>query len=142
MVFSSHFLPLSSQKPIELIDVTSKVFDFVRAAKIKNGLVNIMSQHTTASICVNESCAALEKDLLQFLKKLAHNEQPYEHDKMASDGRPNAHSHLLSYLMSNSQTLPIMNGKIQRGTWQRIFFVELDGPRPKREILLSVWGDS
>lgn len=142
MAFSTHLLPLRSQKSIELIDVTAEVSAFVRETKIKNGLINIMSQHTTASICVNESCDALEKDLLHFLKKLTQTEQPFEHNKIASDGRPNAHSHLLSYLTGCGQTLPIIDGKIQLGTWQKIFFVELDGPRPKREILLSVWGDS
>lgn len=142
MAFFSHFIPLSSQKPMELLDVTAEVSAFVRETKIKNGLLNIMSQHSTASVCINESCEALEKDLLQFLKKLTHTEKTYEHDKIASDGRPNAHSHLLSYLTGCGQTLPIIDGKIQLGTWQKIFFVELDGPRPKREILLSVWGDS
>ena len=141
MAFITHKIPLSSKKPLELIDVTNEILAFVHETKIKNGLINIMSAHTTASICINESCAALEKDLLQFLKKLTHQEQPYEHDKIASDGRPNSHSHLLSYLTGCQQTLPIVDGKIQLGTWQKIFFVELDGPRAQREITLSVLGE-
>lgn len=141
MPFLTHTLALASQKSFELIDITPEIQAFVHETKIKNGLINIMSRHTTAVICINESCAALEKDLSQFLKNLTQNEQMYEHDKMASDGRPNAQSHLLAYLMSCQQTVPVVDGKIPLGTWQRIFFVELDGPRPQREILLSVWGD-
>lgn len=142
MSFCVHKIQISTKRPLELVDVTKEVLSFVEKTKIKNGFVNILSSHTTAGICINESCEALEKDLFKFLKDLTRHDQPYQHDKIASDGRPNAHSHLLTYMMGCQQTLPIIDNKIELGIWQKIFFVELDGPRLHREITLSILGDA
>lgn len=109
---------------------------------MSQGFLNIMSRHTTATICLNESCEALEQDLKLFLAKLADPKANYGHNKIAVDGRPNAHSHMLTYLMGGPQTVPVIDGKLNLGQWQKIFFVELDGPREKREYVLSFMGET
>ena len=61
----------------------------------------------------------------------------YEHDKIDN----NARSHLKSFLLSSSETLPVKNGKLDLGTWQSVFFIELDGPRTNRTITLTMVGE-
>lgn len=138
MTFSHTKIQLQTQAPIDLIDITDSVLEFVKNSDCQNGLLNLCSQHTTATVNVNESCEALKKDFLATLQKLIPAQAHYEHNKVAVDDRANAHSHLLNYFMNNTPTLPIVDGKLQLGTWQRIFFIELDGPRDTRSVLLTI----
>lgn len=142
MKFKSTTLSISSKEKMQLIDITDGVLKYVQKTSFSQGLINITTQHTTTSVCINESCEALEKDLIIFFKKLAQPEVDYEHNYFAKDGRPNAHSHLLSYIVGGTQTIPIIDHKLQLGKWQRIFFVELDGPREDRHVVLSAMGVS
>ncbi|MDO5815951.1 MAG: secondary thiamine-phosphate synthase enzyme YjbQ, partial [Methanobrevibacter sp.] len=61
----------------------------------------------------------------------------WQHDRIDN----NAKSHLKSFLLSSSETIPIKNGKLDLGTWQSVFFVELDGPRRSRTITLTMVGE-
>lgn len=133
---------VSTEEPVQLIDITNQVQNYVQEKSLKQGFLNIISQHTTATICLNESCQALEKDLKKFLKLLADPQADYDHNKFATDGRQNAHSHMLSYLMGATPTIPVIDGKLNLGKWQKIFFVELDGPRNRREFVVSFLGDT
>lgn len=140
MKFHSEKIILPTSDPIQLIDITNKINHIVSQASCQNGLVVIQSGHTTAGICINEKCPELEKDLVQFLKKLVPTDHSYAHNQNTVDGRLNAHSHLLSYLISTSQTLIIQQGKLNLGSWQRVFFLELDGPRKSREVAITILG--
>src|SRR6266849_3510 len=71
-----------------------------------------------------------------------HNDFRIRTHHMHDDESPNGHSHCLQFLLGTSETVPIMDGDLQLGEWQRIFLVELDGPRPKREVLVQVVGVS
>jgi thiamine phosphate synthase YjbQ (UPF0047 family) len=61
---------------------------------------------------------------------------------MHPDESPNGHSHCLQFLLGSSETVPVMGGQLLLGQWQRIFLVELDGPRPEREVLIQAVGVS
>ena len=61
----------------------------------------------------------------------------YQHDRIDN----NARSHLKSFLLSSSECLPIKNSKLDLGTWQSVFFVELDGPRANRTVTLTMVGE-
>lgn len=141
MNFLTEILTLSTHSPIELIDITSQVRSFFKKSGNKNGLLTITSGHTTAAIKINEKCPDLEKDFKAFLEKLAPAKGQYHHNHSAVDGRDNAHSHLLNYLMNTSETVVCKNGELSLGTWQSIFFIELDGPRPQRNFTLSLIGE-
>src|SRR3989338_8953807 len=134
----SYSFTVSTKKPIELIDITSSVRDYCAKEKIQNCLLVVSCLHTTGAVCINEKCEELEKDFHAWMAHIAPPGKNYHHDHSAIDGRANAHSHLLKYFMNSSETLIIKNGELQLGTWQSLFFVELDGPRPKREILLTL----
>lgn len=132
---------LVSDKSIQLIDITPLAQTFIKKNKAQNGILIIQSQHTTAAISLNEKCSEIEKDLIHFLGKLVPPHADYAHNKVALDGRANAHSHLLKHLMSSSETLTVKEGKFLLGAWQTLFFVELDGPRSSRQIHFTFLGE-
>lgn len=137
-------IPLESTEKTDFIDMTEIVKKEVSNSKIKNGIVNIYTKHTTTAIRINENESGLIDDFKVFLEKKAPQFKKYEHDKIEQRPVPidepiNAHSHLKSCLMGSSETIPLINSKILIGQWQSIFFVDLDGPR-KRKMLIHIIG--
>lgn len=126
----------NTNQNVEVINITSNVNDIIRKQDITNGIVNISTKHTTSSIMINEDEEGLKKDYVKFLEKIVPNDN-YLHDRIDN----NATSHLKAMLTTPTQTLPIIDGKISLGTWQSIFFVELDGPRSNRTINIMIIGD-
>ena len=131
---SSKKLILNSSRNFEIIDITSMINDEI---DIKSGIVNIFSKHSTSAIVVNENESGLLNDLELVLGDLVSDKYSWQHDRIDN----NAKSHLKSFLLSSSETIPISNGKLDLGTWQSIFFVELDGPRKKRTVNLTFISD-
>jgi len=141
MKFKTEVMTVSTEGPYDLIDITSRVREFARHSDVTNGIINISSPHTTASVRVNEKCDELKKDLFEFLQKLAPREGKYAHNVIALDGRPNAHSHLLSFLVPRAETLILKDGEVVLGSWQSVFFLDLDGPRKERKINFYAMGE-
>lgn len=139
MSLKRHIIDLSSSKALQLHDISDAVKSFAAAAGVRDGMVIVASQHTTMGVVVNEKCEHLEKDMIDFLQKLAPAGGEYRHNLHAVDGRPNAHSHLLSLVIPSSVNVVIADGVLQLGTWQSLFAVELDGPRPSRKIHLTLF---
>jgi len=110
---------------IELIDITDHVRRLVKESGIIDGICVISTRHTTCSIIINENEAGLRTDILGMLEKLVPHDQNYAHDQIDN----NAHSHLRAILLGMSEIIPIEDGHLVLGTWQSVFFVELDGPR-------------
>ncbi len=133
--------------PIQLLDITNQVTALVRAARLSDGLVSVFSRHTTLSVRVQENEPLLLEDLKTFLEQLAPSGAAYRHNDFAvrtehmhPDESPNGHAHCLHLLLGASESVPVVNGELQLGTWQRLFAIELDGPRPDREILVQALG--
>jgi secondary thiamine-phosphate synthase enzyme len=140
-------LAFETQEPIQFLDITDEIIKLVHASGVTDGIVTIVSRHTTAAVRIQEAEPLLLEDLLGFLRRLAPSNVHYQHNDfrirthhMHDDESPNGHSHCLQFLLGSSETIPVMDGELQLGTWQRIFLVELDGPRPKREILVQTVG--
>ncbi len=136
-----HTITLATQQPIEIVDITAAVTDFVATTGVQNGWLQVMSRHTTAAVAINERCEALMKDIQNFLTKLVPPTDDYHHNAIAVDGRPNAHSHLLSLLLPSQVSLMIVEGTLQLGSWQSLFAIELDGPRSERHFAITVMGE-
>ena len=109
----------------ELIDITDRVRAAVKESGIKDGICVISTRHTTSGITVNENERGLRADILEMLETLVPENKSYAHNQIDN----NADSHLRAVLLGNSATIPIEDGHLVLGTWQSIFFVELDGPR-------------
>lgn len=131
---SSKKLILNTNRNFEIIDITSKINGEI---DIDSGIVNIFSKHSTSAIVVNENECGLLADLELILNDLVSDKYSWQHDQIDN----NAKSHLKSFLLSSSETIPISNGKMDLGTWQSVFFIELDGPRKNRTINLKFISD-
>ena len=125
---------LDTNKNFEIIDITSKVNELI---DVDQGIVSIFSRHSTSAIVVNENERGLLNDLEFMLDNLVSDKFSYEHDRIDD----NARSHLKSFLLSSSECLPIRNNRLDLGTWQSVFFIELDGPRHNRTISLTIIGE-
>lgn len=133
-------IELATQDPIELIDTTDKVKELLSQSGIRQGVLTVISRHTTAFVSINEREPRLQQDMVTHLKRLVPRDGDYLHNLDTIDGRDNAHSHLMGLFMNTSETIPIVDGALSLGTWQSIFFVELDGPRPSRQLSVHILG--
>ena len=139
-------LEFASAHPTEFVDITERVRDEIRGCGLRNGRVYLQSLHTTVGIAVNENEPLLLRDFEGLLERLAPAGAGYEHDDFARrfdiplDEPVNGHAHCRQLLLSAFATLMVEDGELVLGEWQRIFLVELDGPRPKREVLIQTVG--
>lgn len=131
-------IDIETREAIEFVNITDAIVREVAKSQVKDGMVLVMSRHTTGAVVINEDCAELQKDMVDFLCRMVPAGQGYRHDRVAVDGRPNAHSHLMSLLLTQQVTLPLIGGRLQLGTWQKVFFVELDGPRKERRVTVAI----
>jgi secondary thiamine-phosphate synthase enzyme len=140
-----------SQEYLEFRDMTEEVEKFVKESGVKNGQVLVYSTHTTLAICINEKEKGIFQDFKNLMGKLIPKDTYYNHndltkrtENLVCQSGPsdclNGHSHCTSLLMRNSETIPIIEGKMIFGPWQRVFAIELDCGR-KREIILQVMGE-
>ena len=134
MTVKTHFLKINTNKNFEIIDITSRINGLI---DVDEGIISIFSRHSTSAIVVNENESGLLKDLEFTLDNLITDKFSYSHDRIDN----NARSHLKSFLLSSSECLPIRNGRLDLGTWQSVFFIELDGPRQSRTITLTMVGE-
>ena len=136
-------LVVQTDQRIELVDITSRIMEFVRRFEISEGLVSLWSMHTTCALFINEFQTALLADIKRFLETVVARDAAWLHnDPDHSDcDRMNADSHLRALLLGHSLTLQVSGGEIVLGQWQRILLAELDGPRT-RSLRVQVWGIS
>lgn len=134
MKIKNHSLKINTNRNFEIIDITSKINELI---DVESGIISIFSRHSTSAIVVNENESGLLNDLEFTLNNLITDKFTYQHDRIDD----NARSHLKSFLLSSSECLPIKDGKLDLGTWQSVFFIELDGPRYGRTISLTIMGE-
>jgi len=130
----------------EFIDITQEVKDVLTRSGIREGSVLIFTRHTTAAIEINEDEPLLMQDLKQFLLRMAPRDGDYKHNdffirtaNMTEDECPNGHAHCQHLLLGTSETIPVVEGELLLGRWQRIFLIELDRPR-ERQVFIQVQG--
>ncbi len=140
MQIITHTVKRRTTKPIQIIDITAEVSAALLYSGLERGQITLISRHTTAFININEKEDQLLEDMETYLKRLVPKDGNYLHNLNPIDGRHNAHSHLLGLFMNSSETIPFAEGKMLLGEWQSIFFIELDGPREERSILLQISG--
>jgi secondary thiamine-phosphate synthase enzyme len=142
---SSDAVEIRTEERIQFIDVTELVAERVRRSGIGHGLVCVQSRHTTAAVVVNENEPLFIEDAKRMLERLAPWDAPYGHNELhrrgdaAPDESRNGDAHCRALLLGSSQTLPVVDGALQLGRWQRVFLVELDGPR-RRTVWVVVMG--
>jgi secondary thiamine-phosphate synthase enzyme len=128
-------ITVATDKREQTVDITARVKAAVTRAKIADGIVAVTVAHTTAGVFVNENADPdVQRDLLTALERAVPSDARYEH----AEG--NGPAHVKSVLIGNSVTLAVRDGEVSLGTWQGIYFAELDGPR-HRSATITVIGD-
>ena len=127
---------------VELDVITPQVEQIVSESGVKNGMVTVMTKHTTTGVTVNEALECLESDIEVALSLFAPEDRPYSHARMLRDygstaGNPTGH--LKALLTGNHCHFLIQDGEIIRGGAQEVYFCEFDGPA-SRNILVMVEG--
>ena len=127
-------LTVTTERHTQLLDITSQVREAVRGASGSAVLVYV--PHTTAGLTINEHADPLvARDFEMALEKIAPGGWGWQHFE---EGEENAPSHIRAALMGPQVLIPLReDGELALGTWQGIFFCELDGPRT-RSVYVTV----
>ena len=120
-------------------EITDKIEAIVRESKIENGMVSVFTQHTSCSLIVMENAdPTARRDLEEFFDRLVpENADYFEHDAEGADDMP---SHIRMVLTRTSETVPIVDGRMQLGTWQGIFLFEHRRTAHRRKVVVTVMG--
>lgn len=134
-------LKINSSSNFQIMDITRAIITILNEIneedKISNGIVNIFTKHSTSAIVINENEKGLLKDFEKVLKDIIYEKDNYKHDFIDN----NASSHIRAFFLGPSENVPIVDGRLGLGTWQSIFFIELDGPRTNRTVDLTFIGE-
>lgn len=145
--FENHCFTTGSRG--QFVDLTDDVRDMVRRAGISTGMALVYSPHTTCSLLINEKESGLLEDLRCMMESLVPAEDAYyRHDDMTirtenidPSDEPNGHAHCRGALLgATSQAIPVIDGNLMLGKWQRVFLLELDRSRD-RKIFIEILGE-
>ncbi len=135
MLIKSYTYEVASREEFQMIKITDQVREAVVQSGVKNGLVFVITLHTTTSIMINESLPCVERDIETTLERLVPTDYPYVHTHMLPSYGTcsgNAPGHLKSMLGGNHCVLPVADGEMAGGGAQDIYFVEFDGLKMRR----------
>src|SRR6201985_1609821 len=128
----TEYLTIKTEERYEMVHLTPKVEEIVRRSGIDDGLCFVSPMHITAAIYVNDHESGLIEDIGTGLEEPDPSGPGYKHHQTGED---NADAHLKALLLPHETTLPVTKGRLDLGTWQRIFYAEFDGQRRKRVIV-------
>lgn len=124
----------STKGEVEFIDLTDKVHEAAAKSGVKNGLVHVFAPHATGVLILTENEYGLLGDIKTLLEKIVPKHGSYGHPS-------NAHAHLRSVLLPPDKTIPIIDGRVEFGTWQSLVFVETDTHPRMRTVIIQVIGE-
>ena len=146
-------ITLVTERAFHVTDVTDDCVALLEASGIREGTLSIFTAHTTCAVKINERETCFLEDLRLFMEKLVPADAYYRHDDLeirdpqTLEGRPedepaNGHSHIKQMLLgSASETVPVVDGRLGLGRWQRVMFIELDRSRPRCvHLQVQGWG--
>jgi len=121
----------------QVVDITRRVEEVVRAAGFDGGVCAIYTPHATAAITVNENDDPnIGVDFLRALGTMVPEHDGWLHDRIDN----NAAAHIKSAMVGPSESIPVEDGRLALGRWQNVFFCEFDGPRSERRITVTIVG--
>jgi len=146
MVFQKE-IKVKTTTQFEIIDITKQVSEAVLGSRIKDGIAVVYAPHTTAGIRINHNEPLLKQDIMKMLYRIAPVDLNYAHDffevrdKKNPHERSNGHAHAKAFLLGASESIPFAKGKLLLGDKQSVFFVELDGGRKQRDVIVQLVGN-
>ncbi|MFN2289922.1 MAG: secondary thiamine-phosphate synthase enzyme YjbQ [Anaerolineae bacterium] len=121
------------------INITSQVEECLRESCIQEGLCLVNAMHITASVFINDDEYGLHQDYEKWLEELAPH-APISQYRHNDTGEDNADAHMKRQIMGREVVVAVTNGRLDFGTWERIFYGEFDGRRRKR-VLVKIIGE-
>ena len=123
-----------------LYEITEGVQSKIDESGVRNGTVTVFVRHTSCSIVIMENAdPTAQRDLEKFFDRLVpENADYFTHDAEGGDDMP---SHIRMVLTRTSETVPIMDGKMQLGTWQGVFLFEHRRAPHRRNVLVTIMGE-
>ena len=138
MKSETRYLTFNVPARMDFVNITGEVEDVVRTSGIREGLCLVNAMHITASVFINDDEPGLHQDYKDRLEALApHEPSRYRHNRTGED---NGDAHHKRQIMGREVVVAVTNGKLDFGPWERIFYGEFDGRRPKR-VLVKVIGE-
>lgn len=130
-------LVIQTSGSYDMHNITDKVLTEAKKSKMKEGLVHVFAKHTTVGLTIMEWEEGTKQDVIETWEKIAPQKGKYNHE-IWHDG--NGAAHVKCALNPPCITIPIIDGKLQLGTWQNVVFIEFD-PRPReREVIIQIIG--
>ena len=133
----TEYLSFETKKRREYVHITPQVEAIVKRSGVRDGFALVSAMHITAGVYVNDHESGLIEDIAAWLEELAPARPDYKHHQTGED---NGDAHLKALLIHHEVILPITAGKLDLGTWQRVFYAEFDGQRRKR-VIVKVMGE-
>lgn len=127
-------LKVNTKKGVYFEDITDRILEIAEECTIQEGLCNIYLAATTAGLMINENERMLLEDFRLFFQHLIDEKKMYLHPD-------NAVSHLRANLLDAGKTIPVSNGTLVLGKWQRIILWEFDAEDRKREVIITITGE-
>jgi secondary thiamine-phosphate synthase enzyme len=128
----TEYLTFHTKKRRELVHLTPTLEAILARAAIDEGFMLVSAMHITAGVFVNDDESGLHRDIWKWLEGIAPARPDYEHHRTGED---NGDAHLKSLLVHHEVIVPVTKGRLDLGTWQRVFYAEFDGQRDKRLIV-------
>jgi len=135
MIAYTEYVTFNTKKRYDIIDITSEVERVRAAARLRDGFILVSAMHITASVFVNDHETGLYADIMKWLEALAPAKPDYEHHRTGED---NADAHLKRMLLGHQVIVPVTEGKLDFGPWERVHYGEFDGRRPKRVLFKAI----
>ena len=135
----THYLWFETKQRQEIIDITDDVTTELNKSTVREGLALVSAMHISASVFVNDHESGLWSDILRWLEGTIAPWEPsrYRHNETGED---NAAAHLRSLTVGHEVIVPVTQGKLDLGPWQRVFYGEWDGQRRKR-VIIKILGE-
>lgn len=138
MKVHTSYLTFTTKRRQEIIDITDEVERCRAEAGISEGMVLVSAMHISASVFVNDHEPGLWQDILDWLETRVAPWSPDDYRHNSGAGEDNAAAHLRSLTVGHEVIVPVTAGRLDFGPWQRVFYGEWDGQRPKRVILKAM----
>ncbi len=139
MIISTHTEGLRTKGRDDCVDITDAVQEAVRRAKIRQGQATVFVTGSTAGVTTIEYEPGLVRDLKEAVERLFPERLRYAHHESAGD--ENGFSHLRASFIGPSLTVPVVNGRLQLGTWQQIVLLDFDTRPRTRSYLIQLLGE-
>jgi len=139
MIIKSEEILIKTTSRTDVIDITSNVLKVLSRSRVTNGVATLFIPGSTASLTTIEYESGVINDLKQAIERLAPEDIYYEHNERWEDR--NGYAHVRASLLGPSLHVPVIDGKLNLGTWQQIVLIDFDNRPRERQVIIQLLGE-